>query len=274
MLWNVTDKCRMLSKASFVNSVTAFLSYGNAAKKLFFRNVRNEVVDNCDYFSDRKNMNAQKNNSTIWCSRVAEDVSKIRIASDENKRIPFYKAVDFFIRSAWFGIANISNFVAGFFKSVSDRAGAVCINEKFHRLFGRLADKLLFVSQKRSIKYAGLDVFGYNGREFFFDPVKVHPSGQCFKNDIYRCTRTLDARFSMLYVRIYSDMFFKFRFIEHFISSYYEEIISRPCCSVKAVGCLGSRAAVQGRASDTKGAEMKSLFFERTSEASESGRWR
>ena len=203
-----------------VDSVSAFLNNGDAAKELFFRDAANQVVDNHYYFLNRQEMDTQENNPAIGGGGVTEDISKICVTRDKNKRFLFYKIVDFFVRGIWFNIANIQNLVAGFFNSVANRAWTVCINKEFHRLFGRLADKFLFVSQECSIKYTGLDTFGCKRRKFLFDLFKVHSGGQCFENDIYRRTRSFYARFSMLNLRIYADMFCKISLINHFIFSY------------------------------------------------------
>ena len=202
-------------------SVAALLDNSKASDQLFFRGLSDKIMNNFYYFLSGQKMDAQKDYSTIRRNRITQDVPKIRIASDKNRGFFFDELVNFFVRGGRFNIADIFNFVTSFLNGFSDRARAICINKKSHKLFGGLRDKLLLISQKRCVKYTGLDIFGCNRAKFLFDLFEIHSTGsQGLENYIYRRARAFDAGFSMLDIRIYTNMFFKSRFIDHFIFSF------------------------------------------------------
>ena len=208
-----------MPKSDFMESIAAFLDNSDTSKELFFGNPAEKIFDNSGNFADTQKIGPEKDDSTIRSSRIAQDISEVRIAGNKYKGLSFYKFVDFLIRGTGFNITDIHNLVPGFFKYISNRTGAVCINENFHGLHGRLDNQFLFVSQKGSVKDTGADILICKRSKFSFNIFGLHFDSQRFKYDIYRSACSLNARPSMLDSRVYADMLCNHLFGNHIISS-------------------------------------------------------
>ncbi|MBA3065018.1 hypothetical protein FP828_00830, partial [bacterium] len=203
-----------------MKSIAAFLDNSDASKELFFGNPAEKIFDNSGDFADTQKIGPEKDDSAIRSSRVAQDISEVGIAGNKYKGFSFYKFVDFLVRGAGFDIADIQDFMAGFLEDFSNRTGAVCVNENFHGLHGRLDNQFLFVSQKSGIQHASIDIFCSNWAEFIFNLLKIHSGSQRFEYNMDGDTSAFNAGFSMLDFRVYADMFVNHFFMEHFSSSF------------------------------------------------------
>jgi len=213
-------RLQTMPKLDFMESITALLDYRNTSKELIFTNTAKKIFDNCGDFANAQKIGPEKDNSTIGGSRIAQDISEVGIAGNKYKGFSFYKFINFLVRGADFDIADIRDFMAGILEDFSNRTGAVCVNENFHGLHGRLDNQFLFVSQKSGIQHASIDIFCSNRAEFVLNLLKIHSGSQRFEYNMDGDTSAFNAGFSMLDFRVYANMLVNHFFIEHFSSSF------------------------------------------------------
>ncbi|PJC48533.1 MAG: hypothetical protein CO035_02995, partial [Candidatus Omnitrophica bacterium CG_4_9_14_0_2_um_filter_42_8] len=207
-------------KLDSMESIAALSDNSDASKELFFGNPAEKIFDNCGNFANAQKIGSEKDNSAIRSGRIAQDISEVRIAGNKYKGFSFDEFVDFLIRGASFNITDIHNLVPGFFKDFSNRTRAVCVNENFHGLRGRLDNQFLFVSQKSGIQHTSIDIFCSNWAEFVFNLLKIHPGSHGLEYNMHRSARAFNTGFTMLDFRVYADMFVNHFFMEHFGSSF------------------------------------------------------
>ncbi|GEM_PF-6970333 len=205
----------LIGKLHSMDSIAVFTSADQTPQKFFFRDTCEEFLNQRQDVIYRQQMDAQKNDPAISSHGITQNISKIRITSDQDHGISFDQFIDLLIRGCRFYIANIRNFMTKVFEYGSDGAGAVSIKKKLHELTSRL--KFLFIGEESGIKDAGLNIFFGNRAIFFLDLFKAHSGRQRFENDMNRYTGPFDARLAMLDHRIHNDSLFKNSFIEHVI---------------------------------------------------------
>ncbi|MEK6706458.1 MAG: hypothetical protein AABZ06_11790, partial [Bdellovibrionota bacterium] len=208
-----------LAKSEAVDSVAAFADNNKASGDLFFRNTPNDIHNNISNFINGQKIYSHQNNSAITADRVAQDVPEVGVSGNKNQGVFLYKFINFVIRGGRIDIADIQNQMASFDKDSSYTTGAVGVNQEFHDLGGKLADKFLFTGQNSGVKHAGVNIIDRDGFVFFLNLTNIHPASQCFKDNINRGAGIFNAGPALLDSGIHADMLFDQIFINHFISS-------------------------------------------------------